>query len=87
MVTLLSILTFGFFLGIRHATDPDHRLHDAHHGGHRRAPGLHRAAVHAVHRYLGVASGVLSLVFGLFLAYEIGIVGGLFTGQPTWTPR
>jgi ABC-type nickel/cobalt efflux system permease component RcnA len=40
-----------------------------------------------VHRYLGVTSGVLSLIFGLFLAYEIGIVGGLFTGQPNWTPR
>jgi ABC-type nickel/cobalt efflux system permease component RcnA len=24
MVTLLSIITLGFFLGIRHATDPDH---------------------------------------------------------------
>lgn len=40
-----------------------------------------------IHRYLGLASGVLSLVFGLILAYEIGIVGGLFTGQPNWTPR
>jgi sulfite exporter TauE/SafE len=40
-----------------------------------------------IQRYLGLASGVLSLAFGLFLAYEIGVVGGLFTGQPTWTPR
>jgi high-affinity nickel-transport protein len=36
---------------------------------------------------LRVASGVLSLAFGLFLAYQIGIVGGLFTGHPQWTPR
>jgi high-affinity nickel-transport protein len=40
-----------------------------------------------VHRYLGVASGVLSLIFGLFLAYEIGIVSGLFTGASNWVPR
>jgi high-affinity nickel-transport protein len=40
-----------------------------------------------IHRYLGLASGVLSLVFGLFLVYEIGVVGGLFTAQPNWTPR
>src|SRR3979490_19988 len=24
MITLLSIMTLGFFLGMRHATDPDH---------------------------------------------------------------
>jgi hypothetical protein len=36
---------------------------------------------------LRVASGVLSLGFGLFLAYHIGIVDGLFTGHPRWTPR
>jgi ABC-type nickel/cobalt efflux system permease component RcnA len=36
---------------------------------------------------LRVASGVLSLVFGLALAYQIGVVDGLFGGQPVWTPR
>jgi high-affinity nickel-transport protein len=36
---------------------------------------------------LRVASGVLSLAFGLFLAYQVGIVDGLFTGDPQWTPR
>jgi len=30
-------------------------------------------------RYLGLASGALSLGFGLFLAYQIGFVDGLFT--------
>jgi high-affinity nickel-transport protein len=40
-----------------------------------------------IHRYLGVASGLLSLAFGLFLAYQIGLVDGLFTGNPNWTPR
>jgi hypothetical protein len=32
-----------------------------------------------LHRWLGVASGLVSLGFGLFLAYQVGIVGGLFT--------
>jgi hypothetical protein len=36
---------------------------------------------------LGVASGVLSLSFGLFLCYQTGIVGGLFTSHPNWTPH
>ncbi len=36
---------------------------------------------------LRVASGVLSLGFGLALAYQIGIGDGLFGGHPTWTPR
>jgi hypothetical protein len=33
------------------------------------------------------ASGVISLAFGLFLAYQIVFVSGLFTGHPQWTPR
>jgi high-affinity nickel-transport protein len=40
-----------------------------------------------VHRYLGVASGLLSLAVGLFLAYEVGLVDGLFTATPQWTPK
>lgn len=31
---------------------------------------------------LGIASGLLSLGFGLYLAYQIGIVEGLFTATP-----
>jgi cytochrome c biogenesis protein CcdA len=34
-----------------------------------------------VERHLRVASGLLSLGFGLFLVYQIGIVDGLITGQ------
>ncbi len=41
----------------------------------------------AINRYLGVASGLLSLGFGLFLAYQIGIVDGLFSANPHWTPE
>lgn len=40
-----------------------------------------------VHRALGVTSGLLSLGFGLFLIYKIGIVDGLFTGGSGWHPR
>lgn len=40
-----------------------------------------------LNHYLGVASGLLSLGFGLFLAYQIGMVDGLFTANPRWTPE
>jgi high-affinity nickel-transport protein len=36
---------------------------------------------------LRVASGLISICFGLFLIYEIGFVHGLLTGHPQWTPR
>jgi hypothetical protein len=36
---------------------------------------------------LRVASGLISVAFGLFLIYEIGFVHGLFTSHPQWTPR
>jgi ABC-type nickel/cobalt efflux system permease component RcnA len=38
-------------------------------------------------RGMAMASGLLSVGFGLFLSYQIGIVGGLFTNNPQWTPR
>jgi hypothetical protein len=37
-------------------------------------------------RYLRLASGVASVVFGLFLARQ-GIADGLFSAAPQWTPR
>lgn len=36
---------------------------------------------------LGMASGLLSLVFGCFVVYQIGFVNGLFTAHPIWTPK
>jgi hypothetical protein len=30
---------------------------------------------------------VVSLIFGLFVAWQIGFVDGLFTANPSWTPR
>ena len=38
-------------------------------------------------RRLGLASGLLSLAFGILLVYQIGFANGLFTGHPQWTPR
>jgi ABC-type nickel/cobalt efflux system permease component RcnA len=39
-----------------------------------------------VERYLRFASGLLSLGFGLFLAYQIAVVDGLITGSPGAKP-
>jgi high-affinity nickel permease len=36
---------------------------------------------------LRVASGVISLLFGLALAYQIGVLDGLLAAHPRWTPR
>ncbi|MEO5904136.1 MAG: high-affinity nickel-transport family protein [Gemmatimonadaceae bacterium] len=36
---------------------------------------------------LKIASGVVSLAFGLFVAYRIGFGHGLFTASPDWTPQ
>jgi cytochrome c biogenesis protein CcdA len=39
-----------------------------------------------INRWLTLGSGALSLAFGLYLAYQIGIVDGLFTGTYHWEP-
>lgn len=39
-----------------------------------------------INRWLTAGAGLLSLAFGLYLAYEVGIVGGLFTGDFQWEP-
>ena len=36
---------------------------------------------------LRLASGLVSLGFGLYLVYDIGFVHGLFTGSPNWNPH
>lgn len=38
-------------------------------------------------QHLSVAAGLVSLLFGLFIAYQIGFVDGLFTGHPHWVPK
>jgi high-affinity nickel permease len=52
------------------------------------APSLVAAArMPNLQRSLRIASGAVSLVFGLYLAHQIGFGGGLFTSTPHWTPR
>jgi high-affinity nickel-transport protein len=41
----------------------------------------------SVSRKMGMASGLLSLAFGLFVAYQICFVSGLFTSHAQWTPQ
>jgi high-affinity nickel permease len=41
----------------------------------------------SLNRGLVYASGVLSVCFGIFVSYQTGIVGGLFTTHPHWTPQ
>ena len=38
-------------------------------------------------RGLGIASGLLSLAFGLVITFQIAISDGLFASHPHWTPR
>jgi high-affinity nickel-transport protein len=40
-----------------------------------------------LNRSLVTGSGFLSLAFGVFVCYQIGFVGGLFTSHPHWTPE
>jgi high-affinity nickel permease len=39
-----------------------------------------------LNRGLIVGSGLLSLAFGLYVCYQIGLVDGLYTNHPNWTP-
>jgi hypothetical protein len=41
----------------------------------------------SISRTLAMASGLLSMAFGLVVAYQICVVGGLFTGHAQWTPH
>jgi high-affinity nickel permease len=36
---------------------------------------------------LAMATGFVSVAFGLYLCYQIGFVDGFFTGHPNWIPR
>jgi len=38
-------------------------------------------------RSMVTGTGILSLAFGLVVAYQIGVVDGLFSSHPSWTPR
>lgn len=41
----------------------------------------------SVERVMARATGVLSIAFGLFLVYQIGVVDGLFLGEASWKPH
>ena len=45
-----------------------------------------RARSAQINRWLTIGSGLLSLAFGLYLAYQIGFVDGPFTGTFNWEP-
>jgi high-affinity nickel-transport protein len=45
-----------------------------------------RARSAQINRWLTIGSGLLSLAFGFYLAYQIGFVDGLFTGDFNWDP-
>jgi hypothetical protein len=52
------------------------------------APSLFAASkVQGFERGLRVASGAVSLIFGIYLAHKVGFSDGLFSGTPSWTPR
>jgi ABC-type nickel/cobalt efflux system permease component RcnA len=40
-----------------------------------------------LNRVLAVASGILSIAFGIFIVYQMGYVNGIFTNHPHWTPE
>jgi high-affinity nickel-transport protein len=51
-------------------------------------PSVYAATrVQSLERGVRLASGTVSLVFGLYLGYKIGFVDGLFTSHPIWTPQ
>jgi len=52
------------------------------------ASALHVAGKHArFARHLGLVSGLISLIFGLVVAYQILFLHGFLTNNPQWTPQ
>lgn len=51
------------------------------------APVMYRPArMQRLERSIRLASGAVSVMFGLYLGYKIGFVDGLFIGHARWTP-
>ena len=49
------------------------------------APAVYAATrLGGVQRWVRLASGAVSLVFGVYLSYRVGFVSGLFTDAPRW---
>jgi hypothetical protein len=52
------------------------------------APAAYATArLTSLQRSLRLASGALSLAFGIYLAHRVGVVDGLFSGVPDWSPQ
>jgi high-affinity nickel-transport protein len=53
------------------------------------ASALHYAGARSqwINRRLSLATGILSVAFGLFIVYQMGFIHGLFTSHPTWIPE
>ena len=53
------------------------------------ASALHYAGSRSawINHRLSLATGLLSVAFGLFIVYQMGFVHGLFTAHPTWIPE
>ncbi len=52
------------------------------------APAMYAGArVARLHGGIRVAAGALSIAFGVLLAHELVVGGGLFSATPTWEPR
>jgi hypothetical protein len=52
------------------------------------APSVYAGArLIGLQRNIRMASGAISVAFGMYLGYRIGVVDGLFTSQPHWTPQ
>ncbi len=41
----------------------------------------------SLERTMARATGLISIAVGLFLAYQIGVVDGLFSAEPSWDPH
>ena len=50
------------------------------------APCLHRQRFTSFNRGLTVASGLISVAFGLFITVHIGFIDGLLSAHPHWIP-
>jgi high-affinity nickel-transport protein len=53
------------------------------------ASALHLAGSRSqrINRRFSLATGLLSVAFGLFIVYQMGFTHGLFTSHPVWTPE
>jgi len=49
--------------------------------------GAASARMEGLQGWIRFAAGAVSLVFGLALAHEIGVVDGLFSTVPRWSPK